>query len=783
MRRTVWKNLSLVVASIVPVLSGLQARQEPGTRPIALSAPEVLKLDWNTRALSSVDLDGDGANDLIVINNDRAAIELLYQVRRGEPLPTPVRRVAANRWDPVIEDARFRKVRVTTGVTMLDLVAVDLNDDKRPDLAYTGDPQALTIRYQQADGSWVEKKISDAPVPSSYVGSLRAADLDDDGHQDLVMLGQKEIAIFYQDKAGGLHAPDRAALVDEGAYGLELVDADGDGKLDIVYLNSASRDGFRVRLQIGTRQFGPELPFPLKPARSTLQQIGKADGRTPASFVFAQDQTGHIATISLERRAGSGLTPFTDLRPRVFTPRLAVKLPASYAFGDFDGDGDEDLAIGDPDSAQGILYRRQPSGDFASVERYPSLADARSLASGDWDGDGRAELFIASPKEQTVAIAGMERNGRFGYPQPLPSTGKPLALAAGPLGGGNATWLAVVRDEKGKRQIDLWTRREGAPVLVQSLDIPGTRADPRAIRMLDVNQDGLLDLVVFTPLEAIRVWMQSSPVEAGKLAFTDVSNSPLFRKGLVDNIESGAFTAADVDGDGKAEILVSRQGFARALALDTEGRLTVLDQYNARDPAADVQASFAVPAEAGLAPLIVLYDRKGERLEILQADAKSVYQVIETVPVGKIDVVQAEFRPGPDASSRGELFLLGRDRFWWLPLQGTALQLKEGPSHATDLPDVEYSDVIAGDLNADGQLDLVCIDPIRNVLEFLTRGAESSWHSRLHFQVFETDDHVAQRKGGGMEPRETIIADVDTDGVNDLVLLVHDRVLIYLSKR
>lgn len=782
MRWILRRSVGLVVGLVIPALPGLQAQQKAENRSIALSAPEVLKLDWNTRALSSVDLDGDGANDLIVINNDRAAIELLYQVRPGEPLPAPVRRVATNRWDPVIEDARFRKVRVTTGVTMLDLIAADLNGDKRPDLAYTGDPQALAIRYQQGDGSWVEKKIADAPAPSSYVGSLRAADLDGDGRQDLVMLGQKEIAIFYQEKSGELRAPDRAALVDDGAYGLELVDVDGDGKLDIVYLSSANRDGFRVRLQVGTRQFGPELSFPLKPARSTLQQIAKAKGKTPATFVFAQDQTGHIATISLERRAGSGLTPFTDLRPRVFTPRVAVKLPASYAFGDFDGDGNDDLAIGDPDSAQGILYRRQRSGDFASAERFPSLADARSIASGDWDGDGKAELFIASPKEQAVGIASMEKNGRFGYPQPLPTIGKPLALAAGPLGGDKATWLAVIRDEKSKRQIDLWTRRDGAPTLVQSLEIPGTRTDPRAIRMLDVDQDGRLDLVVFTPLEAIRVWLQSPAAEAGRLVFKEVSNSPMFRKGLVDNLEAGALTTADVDGDGKAELLVSRQGFARALTLDAEGRLTVLDQYNARDPAADVQASFAVPAEVGKPPLIVLYDRKGERLEILQADEKKVYQVIETVPVGKIDIVQAEFRPGT-GSSKGELFLLGRDRFWWLPLQGTGLYLKEGPSYATDLPDVEYSDVIAGDLNADGQLDLACIDPTRNILEFLSRDAGSTWQSRLHFQVFETDEHVAQRKGGGMEPRETIIADVNKDGVNDLVLLVHDRVLIYLSKR
>jgi ornithine cyclodeaminase/alanine dehydrogenase-like protein (mu-crystallin family) len=48
--------------------------------------------------------------------------------------------------------------------------------------------------------------------------------------------------------------------------------------------------------------------------------------------------------------------------------------------------------------------------------------------------------------------------------------------------------------------------------------------------------------------------------------------------------------------------------------------------------------------------------------------------------------------------------------------------------------------------------------------------------------VAQIDEHAAQRKGGGMEPRETIIADVNGDGINDLVLLVHDRVLVYPAK-
>ncbi|MFO1446767.1 MAG: VCBS repeat-containing protein [Opitutaceae bacterium] len=768
-----WVTLNLVSAPASAPTSGNDM--------VALAGPDVVKLDWNTRALTPVDIDGDGLTDLAVVNNDRAAVELLLQIKPGAPPPPVGRKVTTSRWEPVLEDARFRKVRVTTGITVLDLVVADLNHDGRPDLAYTGDPQNLTVRYQQPDGDWSEKKINDAPLPLAFVGSLRVADLDGDGRLDLVMLGQKELAVFFQDSTGEMLPPEKVALSDEGAYGMEIVDADGDGRPDLLHLSSGSRDGVRIRLQTAPRQFGPEQAFPLKPARSTLQVLTRADARTPALFAYAQDQTGHIGFFSLIKRLPDPDRPLAELRPRVFTPRINVKAAAAYVLGDFDGDGAPDVVVSDPDGAQGLLYRRLKDGGFTAAERFPSLSDARSLAAGDWDGDGRAELFVASTKEQVVGVAAFAADGRFSYPQPIPSTGRPLGLATGAILGDGALWLAVLKDEGGKRAVDLWTRRSGQPERVQSVPVTGTKTDPKGVRLVDVDQDGRLDLVVFTALESLRVWLQTDPDADGKPQFRDVSSAPAFRKGLVDNLESAALTLADVNGDGRAELLIGRSGFARALRLGSDGQLTVLDQYNARDAAGEISTAFAIPARKGQAPWVVLYDRKGERLEVLKPDAKRVYQVVDTLPVGKIDVVGTEVRVDA-ATGRSEVFIFGKDRFWWLPLGQPGLAVQDEESYATDLPEIGFSDVIAGEFTGDRRLDLACVDPQQNVLEILSRDDSGAWQSRLHFQVFETDDHASQRKGSPLEPRETIIADVTGDGRNDLVLLVHDRILVYPAK-
>lgn len=749
--------------------SALTAADAPA-KPVSLRGPEVMKIDWNTRALQSVDLNKDGLNDLVVANNDRSTIEILYQLKPGAPNDTVPKSLNANRWEPVVEDARFRKVSVTTGVTIYDFLVGDLNNDGRPDLIYTGDPQALTIRYQQSDDTWTEKKITEAPVPIQFVGSMKLADINGDGRNDLVILGQKELCVYLQEKNGDLSAPERYALPDDGCYGLEICDIDGNGKPDLVYLCANNRDALRVRLQTGEHQFGPELAYTIKPTRCTLQVLNQADAKHSALFADAQDQTGQLEIFTLSRTNNQQSTP--SLRPRVFSPRPGSKTALSYVVADLNGDGADDVAVSDPDGAQVYVYLRQREGGFTNAQKYPVFSDARSIAVGNWGEGGRAALFVASPKEQALGVATFNKEGRLSYPQTIAITGRPLAIAAGDLAGDGHSRLVVLREEKGKRFLEIHARKGTGSELVKSIELTGLKTDPRAVRLVDANQDGKLDIAVFTPLDAMRLFVQGE-----KFEFADASASPNFRKGLVDNLDASAFSAGDLNGDGKAEMLVSTNGYARALKLSADGELTVLDQFNARDPNAEIATALVLPStDGGKKPNLVLYDKKTDQFQILSANDQNLYRVTDTTVAGKIEVVGAEVRK---TKTGVEAFVFGRDRFWWMPLARDDFSPTTRTTHATDLPSVSYADIISGDLNSDNRLELVCIDPEKNLLEILGQGADDRWESLLHFKIFETDQHFQGRKGTVLEPRETIIADVTGDGKKDLILLVHDRVLVY----
>lgn len=101
-------------------------------------------------------------------------------------------------------------------------------------------------------------------------------------------------------------------------------------------------------------------------------------------------------------------------------------------------------------------------------------------------------------------------------------------------------------------------------------------------------------------------------------------------------------------------------------------------------------------------------------------------------------------------------------------------------SFETKLDRVFFQDLIAGDLNADGRPDIAAIDSRSHYIEVLNFTPKKGLRHAMQFKVFEAKSFTADRSArGGSEPREALIADVTGDGRSDLILLAHDRVLLY----
>ncbi len=741
---------------------------------IVLTGPEVAKLDWNTRCLQSADINGDGRQDLVLINNDRATIEFFLQRVPGEAVEPAVAGLNPSRWDPVLADARFKQVTLTIGSTLFDVVTGDFDADGRVDLAYTGERENLTLRLQR-DDHWETRVLSIAPAALKYPSGLRTADIDGDGRDDLIFLGQKELAILVQKKLGEFTVADRLTLADENPFGLELADVDGDGRTDVLYLTGATVNPLRVRRQNADGQFGPEEAFDLKGPTSLLQLMtyAKASPDKGAAFVTVLGTTGQLEFSHFSTTSPKDADPLPTLNPLIFSPRLNARNPAFPLFGDFDGDGTGELALADPDGAQLYVYRRNSRGDLTVAQAWPSLAEVKSAATVAWGAKGADTVVLASAKEGVFAELSGDRDGHFGPPKTLAIPGRPIAVAGGFLRKSKGAVLATVAEQENKRLLTFWTKDKKGVEQGQQIELTGLRTDPKELRFHDLDQDGRTDLIVFIPRDGVRIWMQT---EEG--TFVEATSRPAYRPGLLAKVDAAAVSSADVDGDGQPELLVVRDNFARALRMQKDGELEIAAQFNAVDSSAELDAAFVLPQVGKQPARVILRNRKADEFQIFDLSKDGVTTLVETRHTGRIEPIGNAFITGADG--RPELFLFARDRFWWLPVGRADLRIVPDSSTGSELPKVQYNYVLGDDLDGDGTTDLVAIDTDENLIEVLHRGDTGEWTGVLHFKVFEVDARGENRRGGQQqEPREAVTADVTGDGLLDLVLLVHDRILIY----
>lgn len=357
-------------------------------------------------------------------------------------LGLPVERFAAEAppasWgEPV--PVRFPATLLAAGPTVGQALAVgDFDGDERPDVvrvarvaAGSADtPPRLEIRL--AAKSW---EAVPGPDASGLTGLL-AADLDNDGHLDLVGYGPKR-AVFWRGKGdGGFEdATAGAGLSAANGNAAAVLDYDIEGDLDLVVAGNGL-ELFSNALQgplaaVGKQAFpglglsgiravvagdldrDGDLDLIVAHAKGIAvldnQRQGRFADRTAASGLAAAGPAEALALADLDDdglpdliAAGeSGLSLWRNLGGGRFAPWPATGLPLGARFTavlafDADNDGRLDLAAAGPGGVT-VLGRRgtpaAPSFEALAVENGPKNATA--LAAADLDGDGDLDLVAA----------------------------------------------------------------------------------------------------------------------------------------------------------------------------------------------------------------------------------------------------------------------------------------------------------------------------------------------------------------------------------------------------
>ena len=744
------------------------------TNRFGFTGPEIFPIDAAIGLLHAADLDGDGLNDLVVVNNARSKITLLYNQTGKTNLPAKPGPFPKRELNELPPDARFRIDSIASEKRIAAMVVTDLNGDGRPDIAYYGDPKELVVLYNQGTNGWSAPKrwpIEDGQLTGN---ALASGDLNGDGRTDLVLLAENHIYVLAQQPDHTLAEPEKIPISGQ-VRSVQVLDLDGDGRQDLLLVNFESPTPIRFRLQNPGGQLGPEVYFTLAPIHAYWADALEADQKTYLMTIALNSGRAQISQFT--RKPAEPLSgEFKQGQFQVLPLGKTDKARRGWLWADVNGDGRADLLVAEPERGQLSVYFQKPDGSLAAPRTFPSLAGVSDIAVADWDGDGKPEIFLLSVDERQVAVARFGEKGNLPFPTLIPFEGKPLALAVGALERGAKPTLAVIVDQDGKRS--LVTRLADGKTRTQKLSAD-FKSNPSSLAIHDVNQDGLPDLIALIPYEKVKVLLQ--------VAGQDFDEQDVAPPGGLD-IAQPWFSTADVDGDGKPELLLTQKNFLRAVVLKPESAVPnstnkaewvfqVKDQINGAASNSRLIGAAAVPRGTNPVPSLFLLDAERKAVTLCERDAAGVWQVVRNLSLAVSDFSTLQPVALGGAAPNAVAFL-GLNAVAWMPLGGEVWELTALDSYETPIKDGYLNDVVSGDLDNDGRKDLVFMETAKNYLDLVIFDANHKLVPGDRWQVFE--QRTFRGRGGEFpEPREAVVADLTGDGKNDLAVVVHDRIILY----
>jgi hypothetical protein len=315
------------------------------------------------------DLNGDGVLDLVVPSVGAGDLSVLLGKGDGTFLPgvnyptapaafipvvgdfngDAIEDVAVGTWSGKISvllgngDGTLKPaVNYDIGGEVDGLVAGDFNQDGKTDLAAADyDNRKLSLLLGNGDGTF--KPALNTPVLAGQPSSLATADLNGDGHLDLVAGGGNFLSTFLGNGDGTFAAANNLAVGEDLQF-LVLRDVNGDGKLDAV------ATAFTEHVEL---------------------LLGQGDGTFQAPISISP-----VGAFSL-----SGL-----------------------AVDDINADGIPDIVVGDFQGNQVIPLIGNGDGTFVQQTGLATGPAAAGLTIGDLNGDGKVDFVSADYYSRQISI-------------------------------------------------------------------------------------------------------------------------------------------------------------------------------------------------------------------------------------------------------------------------------------------------------------------------------------------------------------------------------------------
>ena len=700
--------------------------------------PVIKKLGPGTNLLQPVRWREKGPVHLMVHNPHRARIENLLLKNdklEGEPFSTP-------------SDLR-------------GLVTADIDGKGLLDTLMLTTRGRLVIRTSAKSQTEIEVGRG------VLYDSIKCGDIDGDGKVDAVILTKDGVRTATQLATKpklGIPEPVFASRTST----FELFDLDGDGRLDIVLANNDTRMQLHIKRGDGKGGFGPWII--LDPPRMVQCFPGTGAAGAPTLAVI-EASPRRVVEYRLERSRDAD-------RPALMLDALPATTSAqTFVYGDYNGDGKPDLIVSDPDRARLSIFF-EADGAFQRRSA-ATLAGIQGMALGDIDADGKTDLIIASAEEKSLSwVCGTTP---FGFPRRLVALPKIKGKPAIPVGVAVHDGKVLVLARNKSRHAALL--RVSAPTKATSVG-----ANPGQAKQLGQRVEVLMELKQLRrdPVRLVCEELDGQPGPEVAFVVPGVGLTVLFARdgryheaadtsgaGFTQSMADGALTVtgpartkqgkskaeSSTDSTSRRELLVVRERYARRFRFDDDGHPIILDQHNG--PEGSPTLAMGIVSTNGSRFFLAQKKRRLFRCRTGRPDVS-----IDLPDIGATHLI----------GHGRDVLILGRQGVLRIPY-GRSLRLQKVRSHEPPTTRTSYGRGVSADLDGDGKPEIAVLDARIHGLHVLVPKGDKLVRA-LSFPVFQSDEPSSV-----FEPRALKVGDLNNDGRLDLLILAHDRVLVYCQER
>lgn len=735
------------------------------------------------------DFNGDGRPDIAVVNNRKSRIELHY-LRASER--TDAERGRVMRANELPPSPWYDRQDVSVSHRVTALRAVDVDGDKKLDIVYCGStPSEVVVLRQESPTSFdVSARRAVRGLAARQAG-MAVADVIGDAAPELVVIADKRLAVFPLGRDGTIGEPTMVGTPAElAAFFVE--DYNGDGLKDV--LGVVPDDATPLRLWLQSQDprrtsksglLASEVRFEM-PGVIEVEPV-RFSGRDGASVAVIERATRRLVAYDLvsrqmESRLGGGAAGEQQVRAAVWAFTDGSTKDRATAVTDLDGDGLLDLLATDAAANTVVWYRQSHKIGLGAAEPFSAFKKPKAIAVGEWNGKPGPEVFVLSEEEKAVGVSEFDpKTGRLEFPRPLAiktAGGSPVAMGYVRLGaqagaGGEEGMLAVILKDRRDHTLELH-RPEGEPAVVA---LTGVSRSPQSMLAADADQDGVTDLMLFTPNEPMVMVRASG--EGSGATYQVLTDKDMPQYGLVQAAGPNNTALLDVDGDGKQEVLIADGNFVRACRYDAGKGWIVVEQVTMPEPGTSLVGIATLKTGGAAGEEVVLASDKGNgRLVLIGRDGKDgewgVRRRLRLMgfPLGPI------FAGAFAGDNEPTVLCIGEDGFGLVRLAGARYELDPFAFYRSEAEDRAEHEIEVGDVNSDGYVDLVVLDAGQRMCEVLSFTAKRNLVAATEFEVFQSR-LFSRGSSREQEPRSGLVTDVTGDGRDDIILTVHDRLIIY----